>query len=298
MGTLTSPRARTVLEGSHSGATVNGTASATRGGSRSACRSRRYRSGTDAWRQHKGIDALTHAPPKMGKGKGKARAEDERMDVDVDGEVDADVGVVDMDGGNKVPSPPPRSSLAPPPRILRAPLPPPTSALSAGPSPSTSFARLSLMSPHPGAGALRPSWLSVGVGADVEALAHGDAADAHMRREEAERRSMPTVDEAVSAAVDVHAPADATGSSHSLDAGTLPAAAVEPSPRVRFVEPPGDAHVEPPEVHIVSAAYSDRTYQDDHQQEDALLMAVGEEEPYRPSPESPSPRQSRRRSSR
>jgi hypothetical protein len=96
------------------------------------------------------------------------------------------------------------------------------------------------------------------------------------------------------------APADATGSSQSLDAGTLPAAGVEPSPRARFVEPPGDAHVEPPgdahveppEVHIESADYSDPTYQDDHQQEDALLMAVGEEEPYRPSPESPSPRQS------
>jgi hypothetical protein len=81
-------------------------------------------------------------------------------------------------------------------------------------------------------------------------LAHGVAADVLASRQGPERRSTPAVDEAVSAAVEVHVSADATDASQSLDVETPPSTDVQPSPRVRFVEPVEDAHVEPPEVRV------------------------------------------------
>jgi hypothetical protein len=88
----------------------------------------------------------------------------------------------------RVPSPPPGLSLAPrpPPLRFRSPLAPPPAGLSSGPSLSTSFARLSLMLPHPGAGGPRPAWFSVSAGANVEVLEHdGDAGAMHRKEEPA-----------------------------------------------------------------------------------------------------------------
>ncbi|KAJ7838597.1 hypothetical protein B0H14DRAFT_2588440 [Mycena olivaceomarginata] len=58
-----------------------------------------------------------------------------------------------------------RVSLAvhpPPPRFCSPLAPPPLPGVPAGPSPSTSFARLSLMSPHPSTVGPRQAWFSVG----------------------------------------------------------------------------------------------------------------------------------------
>ncbi|KAJ7800210.1 hypothetical protein B0H13DRAFT_2297648 [Mycena leptocephala] len=64
---------------------------------------------------------------------------------------------------------------------------------------------------------------------------------------------------------------------------------VRPSvrPEVRFVEPVTD--VLHRDAHVESLA-------DDREHDDALLMTVGEEDPYRPSPASPVPRRRRTRS--
>ncbi|KAJ6611609.1 hypothetical protein B0H10DRAFT_353328 [Mycena sp. CBHHK59/15] len=84
--------------------------------------------------------------------------------------------------------------------------------------------------------------------------------------------------ESTSAAVDA--------SASTSDARTPLPAALDPSPRVRFVEPvavvpPKDAEVDPPPD--VQSPYHD------NQHNAALLLDVGAEEPYRPSPEIPSP---------
>ncbi|KAJ7933011.1 hypothetical protein B0H13DRAFT_755490 [Mycena leptocephala] len=58
-------------------------------------------------------------------------------------------------------------------------------------------------------------------------------------------------------------------------------------PEVRFVEPVTDVLHQ--DVRVESLA-------DDREHDDALLMTVGGEDPYRPSPASPSPRRRRTRS--
>ncbi|KAJ6616799.1 hypothetical protein B0H10DRAFT_1369857 [Mycena sp. CBHHK59/15] len=185
--------------------------------------------------------AQTPAPPRVDKGKGTARAQpEEAMDLDA----------AAIDTAECVPSPPPRLSLAPrpppPPPRFRSPLAPPPAGLSAGPSPSTSFARLSRMLPHPGAGGPSPAWFSVGAGANVEVLEHGGDAGAMHRKEEpaaSESRNQPA-QKAVSAAGEVLPSADTVASTSTLaGAQTLPPADVYPSSRVRFVEPVTGMHM-------------------------------------------------------
>ncbi|KAJ6521871.1 hypothetical protein B0H19DRAFT_684343 [Mycena capillaripes] len=130
----------------------------------------------------------------------------------------------------------------------------------------------SLTSPYPGAGGPRPSWFSVAAGADVDVLAHGDAPDLQARTRDEEGGM-----ESTSAAADA--------SASTSDARTPPPAALDPSPRIRFVEPvavvpPEDAEVDlPPDV---QSPYHDNPHND-------ALLDVGAGEPYRPSPESPIP---------
>ncbi|KAJ6528926.1 hypothetical protein B0H19DRAFT_1274549 [Mycena capillaripes] len=171
------------------------------------------------------------------------------------------------------PSPPPS---VPPPPLLRLPLAPPLSALSAGPSPSASFARLSLTSPHLSAGARVPRgflWVRAGTWTFLRTRMRRTC-----RRERGMRRAECLLSESTSAAADA--------SASTSDARTPPPAALDPSPRVRFVEPvavvpPEDAEVDlPPNV---QSPYHDNQYND------ALLIDVGAGEPYRPSPESPIP---------
>ncbi|KAJ7823483.1 hypothetical protein B0H14DRAFT_1310758 [Mycena olivaceomarginata] len=99
-------------------------------------------------------------PPRVDKGKGKTVLRDSTMDVDAE----------------EQPPLPPWLLLAPPPPPphfqFQPPLPPPQ--LPPSPSPSTSFVVLSLWSPHPSGP--RPAWFSVGAGANVKVLEHGDSA--------------------------------------------------------------------------------------------------------------------------
>ncbi|KAJ7894139.1 hypothetical protein B0H13DRAFT_1886030 [Mycena leptocephala] len=193
------------------------------------------------------------APALLRTGKGKARA------VDVDIDVDTDVAATQ---DHQAPLPP----ALPRPPLFRPPLAPPLSALSGGPSPSASFARLSLTSPHPGARGPRPSWFSVGVGVGVEVRAHGEAPDLHTWKPE-EEESMPAEE-------------------------AMPAAADSPTPPVAPATPPRVHFVEPVKVVVQNETRIDNTsdiasqYLDDDYK-DAILL--GPEEPYRPSWESPSP---------
>jgi hypothetical protein len=98
-----------------------------------------------------------------------------------------------------------------------------------------------------------------------------------------ESRNQPA-QKAVSAAVEELPSADTVASASTLAEAQMPPADVYPSSRIRFVEPVmgvlhRDAHGE--------SLGDDREHDDD-----ALLLAVGEEEPYR----APAPRRSRRRS--
>ncbi|KAJ7449324.1 hypothetical protein B0H11DRAFT_2078949 [Mycena galericulata] len=221
----------------------------------------------------------THAPPRLDKAKGKVHAWEEPMDVDVDGDVDVDVVAAEL-----APTQPPHLSLAPPPLFRSPHAPPPAS----GPSPSANFARLSLVSSHPSAPeGPRPAWFSVGAGANVEVLQHeGDAGGVHWVRmedgAEADLRRMRMVS-GVNGTVEAPAAVDAVARAFpSAEAGMLPPVDVGPSPRVRFVQPVVD--VLPHDEDVESLADEHKREQDD----DALLMAVGEE-PYRPSLASPSP---------
>ncbi|KAJ7652303.1 hypothetical protein B0H17DRAFT_1101531 [Mycena rosella] len=214
--------------------------------------------------------------PDKAKGKERARADDgEAMDVDVD-----DTGCV-------------------PPRMQ------PLTALSAGTSPSTSFARLSLVSPHPGAGGLRPAWITATgiVGADV--LMHGvrgvregqqKGVDDVGRLPAAPRVDGSPVADADADAAEVRPDAmpserpDTQPSPHDNADALLspPPPPAAPSPRVHFAVPFPDVRVEdaaPPEPDAASF----RDEPEHEPEEDVLLMVVGADEPYRPSPASPSP---------
>jgi hypothetical protein len=98
---------------------------------------------------------------------------------------------------------------------------------------------------------------------------------------ESESRNQPA-QKAVSAAVEVLPSADTVASASTLaEVQMLPLADVCPSSRIRFVEPVTD--VLHRDAHVESLG-------DGHEHDDrALLLTVGEEEPYRPSPVSPSP---------
>jgi hypothetical protein len=121
--------------------------------------------------------AQAPTPPRVDKGKGKAVLRDSAMDVDPGQSCLrlAKPKRTDVFRARERPPLPPRLPLVPPPRPhfqFQPPLLPPQLPL--GPSPSTSFAALSLQSPHPPGP--RPTWFSVGAGANVEVLEHGDSA--------------------------------------------------------------------------------------------------------------------------
>ncbi|KAJ7079903.1 hypothetical protein C8R44DRAFT_895581 [Mycena epipterygia] len=189
-----------------------------------------------------------------GKGKGKARA---------------GVGVDAL--------PPPQLGLVKQPYLIETGLCPPVQMLSEGTSPSASFARLSLVSPHPGAGGARPAWFAAGVGVggrdvNVDILPHEPAdvvlpdADIHPPAD-----TLPPPDDAEH---DASADAPPAVQDAAVPADALPPAAADLSPRVHFLEPPQvDFQHEREQEH----------------DEDVLLVDAGVEEPYRPSPESPSP---------
>ncbi|KAJ7816189.1 hypothetical protein B0H13DRAFT_1923738 [Mycena leptocephala] len=84
-------------------------------------------------------------------------------------------------------------------------VPPPPASGSADPSPSTSFAQLSIASTHHGAAGPRPACISVDAIANVEVLQHWDGAAVPARRQD-ERKSQTLVGEAVSLAVDAVLP--------------------------------------------------------------------------------------------
>ncbi|KAF8190755.1 hypothetical protein K438DRAFT_1763195 [Mycena galopus ATCC 62051] len=117
----------------------------------------------------------------------------------------------------------------PPPPPFHPPFPPSVlaSGATAGPSPSTSFARLSLISPHPNAGP-RPSWFSVGAGANVEVSEHRDSASVKWGRKTETRSNATSTGEAVSelAAVEMN--------QHSLSPLAVPSVVQSrtPSPRL------------------------------------------------------------------
>ncbi|KAJ6574148.1 hypothetical protein B0H19DRAFT_1253891 [Mycena capillaripes] len=185
--------------------------------------------------------------------------QEEMMDVDVDGAVD----VVAIDADERLPSPPTHLSLTRPRRLHAfAPHSRQRCRLESLQAPSTSFARLSLTSPHPSAIGPRQAWLSVDAGANED---------------EEERVEELNVDNApVSAAATVNAllSADAI-------AGTLPSAALETVAPVEVIASPGLLHVDSSaDVHAL---------EEDAGREDAFLPSVVEEEPYRPSSANPSP---------
>ncbi|KAF7328535.1 hypothetical protein MVEN_02541000 [Mycena venus] len=236
------------------------------------------------------VPAPTYDLPRGDKGKGKAPVQEETMAIDVDGAVD----VVAIDAEERPPSPPPRLSLVPPPPPprFRSPLAPSLPGVPGGPSPSTRFARLSLMSPHPSSIGPRQAWFSVGASANVEVLEHGDVPGVQWRRkeEEEERVEESNVDnEAVSAtaAVDALPSADAVaGTSPSAELETVGPVEVIASPGVHFVEPVVHADSEPPHVESSNDVHAP---EEDEGREDILLLTVPEDESYRPSPASPSP---------
>ncbi|KAJ7492967.1 hypothetical protein B0H11DRAFT_975603 [Mycena galericulata] len=183
-----------------------------------------------------------------GKGKGKERAhaaEDEPMDVDV--EVDVEVVDATADPGESsrsycggrtnddfnqlasgarsagVDDASPQLALPPLPPSLRRVQGSPRFALqtsllnpqlAAGTSPSTSFARLSLVSPHPGAGGARPAWFAANTGGGGPSAGEAEAVQ--------------------------------TADAEPLPPAETPA---DPSPRVRFVEPEGHVEEQPHSPH-------------------------------------------------
>jgi hypothetical protein len=109
----------------------------------------------------------------------------------------------------------------------------------------------------------------------VEVLEHGDSAGVRWgRRDNGDGRA----DVAAGEAVDVTSGATVVSASPSAEEMHVD---VNVSPRVHFVEPVADAvEVDPPaDVHV----------QEEPELDADPPMAVGEEEPYRPSPQSPSP---------
>ncbi|KAJ7861596.1 hypothetical protein B0H13DRAFT_1900434 [Mycena leptocephala] len=133
---------------------------------------------------------------RVDKGKGKACTQDE-------GVMDVDVDVVATDTGAY---------------FVCVPLPPASG--SADPSPSTSFAQLSIVSTHHGTAGPRPVCIAVDAIANVEVLQHWDGAAVPARRQD-ERKSQMLVGEAVSLAVDT----------------VLPLVDVGPLPRLCFIDP-------------------------------------------------------------
>ncbi|KAJ7071882.1 hypothetical protein B0H15DRAFT_84283 [Mycena belliarum] len=228
----------------------------------------------------------TDPPRTMDKDKGKARVE--AMDI---GEV-TDAGLPPSlarthghtyavaSAQSQVPQPAP----APP-----SPVPPPAASLPAlplspGTSPSASFARLSLVSPHPGAGGPRPAWVA-GVsirGWEVERAGVVDVEPSGAGADAAIQRQDDTVPPP---------PADEGTPSHPLPpvadgmpppGAPLPpspvAARPSPSPRVRFIEPSPPPEADP-----------SNSPSHEHDDDDVPFMDVPADEPYRPSPASPSP---------
>ncbi|KAJ7829862.1 hypothetical protein B0H14DRAFT_1201415 [Mycena olivaceomarginata] len=190
-----------------------------------------------------------------GQGQGQS-PRSRRSDVDVEGEVHVDAVSMDADE----PPPPPRVSLAlpPSPRPLRfcsllAP------QLSGAPSPRTEFARLSLMSPYPGAAGPRSAWFSVGV---------GGAWMCRLRRSEGERREKAGAVDGVPSPVDAVA-----GASPSAEADTRCGAV----PHVRFIEPVADASPRDADVQSSADVDVDVDVEEHELAEDPLLLSVSEE---------------------
>ncbi|KAJ7805462.1 hypothetical protein B0H14DRAFT_3771596 [Mycena olivaceomarginata] len=164
--------------------------------------------------------------------------------------VDLDVDVVAIDAACAVPA----AEVVARPTSTAAALPFPTRTAAGG----TVFGAVAqyefrALEPHAATSRCRwprPAWFSVGAGANVEVLEHDGNARAMHRKEG------PAVE-------------------------MLPPADVYPSSRICFVEPVTD--VLHRDAHVESLG-DDREHDDD-----ALLLAVGEEEPYRLSPASPSP---------
>ncbi|KAJ7131631.1 hypothetical protein C8R43DRAFT_1024184 [Mycena crocata] len=253
------------------------------------------------------------------KGKEKARAVHEAMDVDVDVvEMDTDTGALNtcescrfLQRNEKLmalclarqPPPSPGRLQTHVPTTAFSALALAASALSAGTSPSASFARLSLVSPDLGAGGVRSVWsapYAVATTAEnVDILAPNHGAVLRARRGD-EGRDIAAADLDGHAGVNTALPPPAHGPS-SADAQVRPS----PSPRVRFVEPPAEAEKEPeineqecdyPADHDLGLGHNNVQPHSEQEQkyneeseEDVLLMEVNAEEPYRPSPESPSP---------
>ncbi|KAJ7820036.1 hypothetical protein B0H13DRAFT_2452394 [Mycena leptocephala] len=166
---------------------------------------------------------------RVDKGKGKACTQDE-------GVMDVDVDVVATDTGAY---------------FVCVPLPPASG--SADPSPSTSFAQLSIVSTYHGAAGPRPACISVDTIANVEVLQHWDGAAVPARRQD-ERKSQILVGEAVSLAVDAVLPL--------VDVGLLP--------RLCFIDPVVKDDSELPPTESPAGVHAAEETEDDDP-----LMAVG-----------------------
>ncbi|KAK7026341.1 hypothetical protein R3P38DRAFT_3530505 [Favolaschia claudopus] len=237
-----------------------------------------------AWKGKVGVG--TAVPPRLDKGKGKERVV-ERVGETTDAGGDA----MDVDGGaarlaidtTRIPSASSSSSVPLPPATSRqprhaSPTPPVAAASLDGPSPSTHFAQLSLMSPFVStAPRMAITSSSAAHAADKDVLGRDGSGVGKWGR----RRS--GVEEEVKEK-EKTAPAEDQDDS---------AAAAAPS------SPWGDVEMIPPEVSPRMPSGGDGDHlarspnlpvHDAHVEDHSPLMAVDvEEEPYRSSPESPAP---------
>ncbi|KAF8162309.1 hypothetical protein K438DRAFT_1985235 [Mycena galopus ATCC 62051] len=133
------------------------------------------------------------------------------------------------------------------------------------------------MSPPPNAGP-RPLWFSVGAGANVEVLEHGNSANTRLSEPTA-AKTLPAADAVTSASPSVE-PESSARSDDELHA----------SPRVHFLEPVVDTVtiIESPQDGESSADPRAEDVYEVHDPDVDIVMSPGDEE-YRKSPASPNP---------
>ncbi|KAJ7846726.1 hypothetical protein B0H14DRAFT_3138700 [Mycena olivaceomarginata] len=221
------------------------------------------------WKDAGGVTLVqTPSPPRVDKGKGKARAQpEEAMDLDLD--------VVAIDAACAVPA----AEVVARPTSTAAALSFPTRT-AAGGTVFGAVAQYEFRALEPHVATFRCRWPTSSL---VFRRRWSECGGRRSQQTpESESRNQPA-QKAVSAAVKVLPSADTVASASTLaEAQMLPPADVYPSSRIRFVEPvTGVLHRD---------AHGESLGDDREHDDDALLLAVGEEEPYR----APAPRRSRR----